>query len=534
MKEKKEKIEIATNVSSGAEKVEKIVKGKTALRTEERLMDMEEERAQQRVNKALKKQEEKEARLKQKEEEKERKQRERAHQKANQRQARAKKGENRPSHKGYGGWLAAVISLAVATLILTTTVIIGGIDLKRTKEGTVAGYKSTTYELVGIMENVDNDLDRIRVSNSSVQQSRILTDLLLQTRLAELDLEKLPISAEADANTTTFLNKVARESERMLSKLRRGGTLSSADEELLRRFYEINHSVKKELENYVSKMTDKDVISYVKNGKGSLQDLLSRLENVTIEENNLSLKQPTTEEGSDKKRTTGEENTKPNLTTADAEKLCVKYFADYHIDAFTCVGETVTQRYGAYNVQGYDKEDRQLFAEIDYQSGALIRFDYYEDCNNVKYDVDQAKMLAEEFLVKLGYEDMSAVRVNQTGATADFTFVYTYDDIACYPDTVKIKVCLERGTVSGFDASRYLLNHNLRRKPIFLFNLEQAQNRLREGIEVQSSRPAIIDTSRGEKTAYEFYCSYLDNEYLIYIDALSGIELSIVNVNTIR
>ena len=151
MDEKKK--EISVNVSSGAEKVESITRQSVQNDGDERLVKTEvvtkskrlseEDAAKARVAAALKKQEEK----KRKQEEKERKRQERARQKANR-----KREKERGLNKGYGGWIAAVVSLGVVTLALGATVTVGAIDMAKTKNGVTAGYRATTYELVGIME----------------------------------------------------------------------------------------------------------------------------------------------------------------------------------------------------------------------------------------------------------------------------------------------------------------------------------------------------------------------------------------------
>ena len=168
--------------------------------------------------------------------EKEAKIRERARRKANRNNATAKKKANQRKHregnKGYGGWIAAVVSLGVVSLALATTVTVGAMEMRKGRDTLTGAYKSTMYELTGIMENVDSDLDRIRVSSSPVQQSRILTDLLVQARLAELDVEKLPIDAESNRNVTVFINRIAEECERMLSKIRNGEELNEKDRQI--------------------------------------------------------------------------------------------------------------------------------------------------------------------------------------------------------------------------------------------------------------------------------------------------------------
>ncbi|MBQ8323107.1 MAG: germination protein YpeB [Clostridia bacterium] len=507
-----------------------------------------EKRAAEKKARIEKRKAEKQALIEKRKEEREARIRERAHAKANRSQARSKAkaqkrtnkkehGEKRQSHvKGYGGWLAAVISLGVVTLGLTTAVTLGAIDMKDTKNGVMMSHRSTAYEMIGIMENVDNDLDRARVSASPVQQGRILTDLLVQARLAELDLEKMPITAEADRNLTSFINRVATESERMLAKLRRGETLSTEDEATLQHLYEVNHEIRTQLDEFAAKMTDDDIMRYIKDGEGGMASVLEGLENLTLEENRAALEGKKPEmQGAGKERSVPapEEGGSPALDPKKAEELCTEYFSDYKINEFQCVGETTARGYMAYNVQGYDDKGTLLFAEVDYKNGELIRFDYYEPCEGETFDMDNTKRIAEEFLQKLGYENMTAVRMRENGTDIDFTYVYEQNGTVYYPDTVHVKVCRARGVVTGLDASKYLRSHQQRSDPTTKITLEQAQNNLREGVEVEASRLAVVQTARGERAAYEFLCSYKGEKYFIYTDAVNGDEISIVNVKNI-
>ena len=603
---KKKTTEISINTSSGAEKVENIEKevkkedGKTAKKSVVKKMEKENKAADERVKAALKRKEEKEKRKaerqavieKRKAEkkaraekhaaerkalaekraaEKEAKIRERARRKANRNNATAKKKANQRKHregnKGYGGWIAAVVSLGVVSLALATTVTVGAMEMRKGRDTLMGAYKSTMYELTGIMENVDSDLDRIRVSSSPVQQSRILTDLLVQARLAELDAEKLPIDAESNRNVTVFINRIAEECERMLSKIRNGEELNEKDRQILEKFYQTNHSVREEVSNFVSNMSDKDLMGYIKKGTGGMQAVLEKLEQTTIEENKVKIEnklkegKDKLEEGKDKieeKLTEGKDKIekklkemagagmqgtacvppvngkKAHIEAAKAEQLCLQYFNGYNVSEFQCVGETVTRKYAAYNVQGYDDKGNLLFAEISQEDGALMRFDYYEDCSGETFDIRNAERIAEEFLEKLGYEDMEAVRLRANASLSDFTFVYAQDGVVYYPDEIVVKVCRTRGLVSGFDATKYLQNHRGRDEVNVNLTLAEAYAKLYKDLSVESSRLAVVKTIRGERPAYEFLCGYKGESYFVFLDALSGEEISIVNVKSIQ
>ena len=640
---KKEEREIATNTSSGAEKVETIEKqtapkktekpsnagkkqsavGEAALGSEKKTervnakkvngrsaggkAEKESEAAKARVEKALKKKEEKAkkkaekaARAQQKKEERakkfaefkkriaeskadaekrlaqkkadaekhaaerkalaekkaaerEEKIRQRAHEKANRNKLRAQKraekskqkqqkrqenkrdrGERRRrEERGYGGWLAAVVALGVVTLGLATTVTVGAIEMRKGSEAMMGENQRMAYELTGIMENVDGDLDRARISASTAQQGRILTDLLVQSRLAELDLEKLPMSAESTANATAFINRTARECERMLTKLRFGEKLSKYDYEVLESLYATSHQIRAELDQLTMSMTDKDWTEFMKKGDGNIFNAVDRIEKLTLEENRIAFdKQKTEMEGAGMQRNApkaSENGDCPRMDKARAEELCKQYFPKYNISEYRCVGETVAKNYCAYNVQGYDDKGTLLFAEISQTDGALLRFDYYEDCMEEIFDYQNAERIAEKFLEELGYEDVEVVRLRENGSNVDFTFVYENDGVVYYPDEIRVKVCRTRGIVTGLDATKYIARHMDREDVEPALTLAQARERLHEKLDMQSARLALVDTKRGEKMAYEFLCSYGEENYFVFIDADNGAEIAIVN-----
>lgn len=604
--EEQEKKEISINVSSGAEKVERVetqvkngkttatkktVKKSPAKKTDVKKMnaqstdgkaERESRQAKARVDKAIKKKEEKEKRKAERKEkwkkmlaerealaekrraerkakaekrraerkakaekrrvEEEEKRRARAHAKANKhkeksrakqkRQAEKSERGERKNRKSYGGWLTAVIALGVISLALGTIVTVGAVDMAKGKQATISSYRATTYELVGVMENVDDDLDRVRVSASPVQQSRILTDVLVQARLAEADLEKMPIDIQTDKNLTAFINRVAFESERLLTKLRNGETLTAEDGERLEELYKVSHAVRLELDDYVKDMSDDDLMNFAKKGEGTLQGVLQRLEDVTLPENRIVSEGAGMDRNADFSEKGGQSAQK--IDTSKAEDLCKVYLSDYNVQEFQCIGETVARGYTAYNVQGYDDKGSLVFAEIDGKTGALLQFNYYEECAESKFDVDNAKTIAENFLEKLGYEDMTAVKVRENGTDADFTFVYEKDGVAFYPDSVKVKVCRSRGIVSGLDAIKYARNHKERVVPAVKLSLASAREKLNGKLEVNGARLAVVATPKGERPAYEFVCSYGEESYVVYISATTGNEIAIVNLKNLK
>lgn len=463
--------------------------------------------------------------------------RERAHKKANRRQEKNKQRNKKRERKeertpGFGGWLAAVIALGAVTLALGSVVTVGAIEMSSINNGMNVHYQSATYALAEAMENVDNDLDRVRLSTDTSQQSRILTDVMVQSRLAEVDLEKLPVPQEKDAHLTAFINKLAMESGRMLNKLQNGQPLNEKDYQILQALYEKSSTLRAQLDEYTANMQCKDFSCYMKKGKGALADTLDRLEKTTLEENQVDVnKENGGLDGAGKEQNARQTDKK--LDCATAEQLCNKYFAEYNVQQFQCVGETNLRGGVVYNVQGYDEKGTQLFAQIHCSTGKLVGFEYHEDCNGEALDAENCTLVAEKFLTSLGYENMVLVRARKNGNSLDFQYATELDGVVVYPQSVRVKVCQERGVVSAFDASAYLRNEKAREIPSTTLTEEQAQARLRSGITVENGRLAIVKTMRGERLAYEFVCSYMDGRYVMYLDAQNGNEIAILNLNRI-
>lgn len=551
--------EIGKNFSSGAEKVERIEKTttesvnsytgtpfeKTTVETEREIkepianaeskkekklreMRLQKERraekerlaAERRTQAALKKQERKQKLAKEREENKRRA--------AERRNSQRDNGErNRRKKDGIGGWIAAVSILGATTLGLGAVVTVGAIDMKETKQGITNAYRGNLYELTGLIQNVDGDLDRIRVSASEAQQARILTDMLVQARLAESVLEKMPIDAQSNGNVTSFINRTAAVCERLLAKLRSGERLSEKDEEILEGLYEVNNRVRGTLNGLISDLQDEDVMEYLKGkGEDKMTDAIRNIENATMEENrNPSFsKPPEVRAGA-----TPKDDKREKISSARAEELCRNYFSDYKIKAIEFDGETTARTFEAYNFVLTDENDTEIFAQISEADGSLISFDYYEFCEQRNFDLDNAKTIAENFLEKLGITDMTAVKVGQMGTTASFTFAYEKDGAVYYPDSVEVKVCEQKGVVVGYNGAAYLRHHKERTPLNPKISLSAAEAKLHDKLQVEGSRVALIAVKGRERTAYEFVCSYKDQTYFVYLDGDTGEEISIIN-----
>lgn len=430
--------------------------------------------------------------------------------------------QRRPS--GIGGWLAAVISLGAVSLVLTALLTYGALDMRATGASVRASYRSGLYELAEIVGDADNDLNKIRVSSSSGEQSRLLTDLLLQSRLAESNLEKMPLAFQEEENTTAFFNRTARTAERLLSSLRSGGMLGKEDRAVLEELYRTNHELYATLNDLARNATDKTLQDFVKGkGKNALSKGFLDMENLTAAESGNALPRAPFEEGV-KDRTAQE-----RITSVEAERLCKEYFKNYPVRKTEYLGETISPVIDSYNFYLYDEAGEKLFVSVA-KSGELAGFHYYKDCKKRNFDFERGLAIAEDYLKNLGYTSVTAVWASESGAEADYKFVYDDGTALYYPDAINVKVCLERGVVSGLDATAYIRNHADRYALNVKLSPSQAQNKLCENLQVLANRLCVIPSGGREIAAYEFVCEYDDEQYYVYVNAESGEEEAILLV----
>ena len=126
---------------------------------------------------------------------------------------------------------------------------------------------------------------------------------------------------------------------------------------------------------------------------------------------------------------------------------------------------------------------------------------------------------------------MACVWSYTSGSTTYLNFACDKDGIIAYPDLIKVKVCRERGVVSGFDADEYYMNHTQRTIEEPKYTLNDAYEKVSKELEIRSSATVIIPTDGGnEKLAYEFIGDYNGESYYVYIDANTLMQADIFKV----
>lgn len=118
----------------------------------------------------------------------------------------------------------------------------------------------------------------------------------------------------------------------------------------------------------------------------------------------------------------------------------------------------------------------------------------------------------------------------------DNTTVITFvgvekNGILVYPDLMKVKVALDNGEITGFDARQYLMMHRKRDIKQAVINEAEARSKVNKRLTIDRVKLAIIPLPGDqERLCYEFKGKYRDNDYFVYINAENGNEENILRI----
>ena len=159
-----------------------------------------------------------------------RKRQEQAEERRQKRELYAKeRRERREKSRGIGGWLAAVISLGCAVLVLGGLLAFTVFTPMDEYLAVSTKEQQSFYDLVGYVDAIDVNLSKLVVSKDDENRQKLLGDVRVQSSLATESISSLSIKDEDKYYTTKFINQVNDFSKYLSEKLIDGEKLSSDD-----------------------------------------------------------------------------------------------------------------------------------------------------------------------------------------------------------------------------------------------------------------------------------------------------------------
>ena len=246
-------------------------------------------------------------------------------------------------------------------------------------------HTESVYELNSIVDNLDANLSKARVANSQPEQVRLLSEIAIESEMAETVLERLPVETQFTQNVTSFVNKMGDSAQGMLRQISGGKKLSDSQIATLEYMYKTNAQLKQTINELVSEAGTGDVLAAMR-GKtdGLFYVSFGELENNPVEVPKEINDGPFAE--NIKKASSKNLNGLKEITASEAENLAKKYFKDYNVTEANCTGETNAEQLTVYNVN-LTTPDGEMSAQISKKGGKVIEFNSYKDCSAKNLDL---------------------------------------------------------------------------------------------------------------------------------------------------
>ena len=104
-------------------------------------------------------------------------------------------------------------------------------------------------------------------------------------------------------------------------------------------------------------------------------------------------------------------------------------------------------------------------------------------------------------------------------------FAYRQNNVTCYSDLIKVKVALDNGEIVGMESYGYIMHHTLREIRTPALSKQDARGKVSRRLGIDSVNIALIPKdSKREVLCYEFKGTFGDKNFLIYINAETGVE----------
>ena len=436
-----------------------------------------------------------------------------------------------------------IIYTMVVTLIVvfsTTFAILMTLENMDYRNYLQGEYSRSMYDLINSVQNIQANLGKAEIIGSKEQNIVIYEEIFRYATMANDKLHSLPIPQETSATTSKFLSQVGNfcftlskaSSENQQLTNAEYGTIDNLKAQALSLQANLNGVLTQINEGHIQwgelreksgvfavngnvvaeqfKDIDKQVAQYptlIYDGPFSdnTLNIKPRIDNQKVISENQAIEIAKNVVGKDRvKSITGKEYQGKPISTY----------------SFTIA------------IKGRAATDGDIVCEISKNGGKVVYLLDNRKLNKATIDLKEAVVRGSTYLESLGYKGMVPSYTLNYDSNVLVSYVYSQKNIIIYPDEIKLKIALDDGSIIGIESEKYLISHEENRVMIQpKITVAKAQKRVGKRLKINSIRLVIIpDISNEEVLCYEFSGNYKADKYIVYINALTGFEERILQI----
>jgi len=401
-----------------------------------------------------------------------------------------------------------------------------------------AQYNRAFYEMAGYVQDIEVLLAKAMLTSSTEKAADILKDIWHRAELVSTNLGQLPIQQGALTKTQKFISQVGDYAQTLNSQNVKGKTLTQEQMDTIKNLHEFAVNLNKNLDKLQGELSAGTVTWAALAGEGAglfskteveVPMTISNIDGTFENMPTLIYDGPCSEHMMQQKALglSGEK-----VTENQAIEKLGELFGKEKIRNVQKVSDNKNGVIDTYNFR-FELEGKagKSVAEADVSviGGKVVWFLYNRDVDKAELDINKAKEIGKQFLEKTGFKSMKDTYYTEQDGVATINYAYEQDGVIIYPDLVKVKVALDNGEIVGFESKGYLMNHRERDIPTPAISEAEALRKVARRENIVSTGLAIIPTDYGKELfCYEFKGKLGDQDFLIYINAMTGDEEDIL------
>ncbi|OGO79209.1 MAG: germination protein YpeB [Clostridiales bacterium GWB2_37_7] len=402
-------------------------------------------------------------------------------------------------------------------------------------------YQREFREMVTDVENIKVLLDKVEVTNSTVQSNALMTQVWRQALSAAENLGQLPISHSALSKTAKYLSQVgdfsytiAKENaaNKMMSEeeFNQIDKLNSYSGKLLSELYDMEKDVSQGKIRF-GEMRKKGKLILKRASENAVDVKFGKMDQTYTNYPVLIYDGPFSENviGGKAKGLDGE-----RINKEKALAVARKFLGADKVGEIKQVssGSGVIHTYGLQAIPKGGEEDYQINIDVTKTGGHVLWMLNSRDVLEKNLSNEEAAKKAKEFLKKQGFGELVESYYLNEDNTTMMTFIgVTKEGVLLYPDLLKVKVALDNGEVVGFDSYHYLMAPKNRKNLTPKLTEAQAKAKVTQRLEIERVKLAVIPLpGNREALTYEFKGKYKNNDFFVYINAENGNEENILQI----
>lgn len=436
-----------------------------------------------------------------------------------------------------------IYTIAVALIVVFSTTFAILMTLERTdyRNYLQSEYSKSMYQLINAVNNIKTELGKSEVTGSKEQALVTLGNISKYADIANDKIHSLPVSQEDLQGSSKFLTQVSDFAASLARSSCQGGNLSDKD-------YEKIETLKNEADFLLIQLneTQQDIdagkvkwgeirkkasIGLDKAEESLASSRFKSIQTQVIQYPALIYDGPFSDNILEiKPKVLGEKE----ITESEAINIVKKLIGTEKVESISRRedGKTKIPSF-SFNIAIKGRgEGEDVVCEISKNGGKVVYLLDSRTVSKSKINVKEAAKIGSDYLNEIGYKNMKSSYTIKHDNTVTISYVYYENDIAIYPDQIKLKIALDNGDIIGIESKQYLISHVEKRNlPKPRISKSTARSKVNNNLDITSVNLAVIPTeSNKEVLCYEFVGKHRDDEFIVYINAETGYEQKILQI----